>query len=247
MKINYEKIKGKAILPLDSYNLHEIIMSFVHNNKLNITYEEIHSDDKKAYDTWCHFLDKVRSKQHDLRRSFAIALDPSVSEGCVYGDIKILKELGYEEISLTDALEELPNMSQILGVTPNETLEEKGLLPISGFAPHRITLDGVIRCNNDGCPSAEEVLDILTNVKFITDEHNGLYDLFGLSEGDFFTIKGRIYEGFSSTDNLRELMAVCEDNTGLIYDLINNPEKIQVVESLDNNPTKRITAKNALQ
>lgn len=71
--------------------------------------------------------------------------------------------------------------------------------------------------------------------------------MFGLSERDYFTIKGRIYEGFSSEDNLRELMIACDDNTGLIYDLINNPEKIQVVESLDNNPTKRITAKNALQ
>lgn len=75
------------------------------------------------------FLDKVRTQQHDLGSSFAIAIDPSVSEGCVYGDIKSLKELGYEEISLTDALEELPNMSKILGVTPNETLEEKDYFP----------------------------------------------------------------------------------------------------------------------
>lgn len=205
-----------------------------------ITKEHIHSDDKTAYKAWCNFLDKIRRSQHQLGKNFAIALDPSISEGCAYGDVEVLKSLGYEVISLTDALEELPNMSTILGVTPNETLEEKGILPQNTYSPHRVTLDGVIYSSIDGCLEVEEVIDLLTNVGFISDEHNGLYDLFGLSTDDFFTIKGRVYNGFSSDDNLKELMKVCEENIGLIYDLINKPEKIQKVETLDGDSIKRV-------
>ena len=267
MKINYEKIKGKAILPLDEYNLHIILLTFVFERKLPITEEQIYSDDLTAYNVWCKFLDKVRRRQHELGKNFAIALDSSISEGCVYGDIEDLKDLGYEAISVTEALDELPNMCKILGVTPNETLEEKGILPQNPFSPHRVTLDGIIRANNDGCPAAEEVIDILTNIGFISDGHNalnagyiegehddktvsdeekssvgrnGLYELFGLSKGDFFTIKGKTYEGFSSDDNLKELLEACEENTGLIYDLINHPEKIQKAEVTNITAVKKV-------
>ena len=270
MKINYDKIKGKAIIPLDEYNLHIILLTFAFERKLPITEEQIYSDDLASYNVWCNFLDKIRRRQRELGKSFAIALDPSISEGCVYGDIENLKSLGYEAISVTEALDELPNMCKILGVTPDETLEEKGILPQNPYSPNRITLDGIIRANNDGCPAAEEVIDILTNIGFISDGHNalnagyiegehreqtisneekisighnGLYELFGLSEGDFFTIKGKNYEGFSSEENLKELLEACEENTGLIYDLINHPEKIQKVEVANISAMKKVPDK----
>lgn len=239
MKINYEKIKGRAIIPLDSYNLHELIMAFVNDGKLPITKESIHSGNEAAYNTWCHFLHKIRFRQQALGSDFAIALDENVSEGVIYGDVYNLEALGYKPITLTEALEIYPNMSIILGVNPDESLESKGLLPLSPFAPHRVCLDGVIRCNNDGCPADEEVIDILTNAKFITDEHNGLYDLFGLSDKDYFSIKGHSYEGFSSANNFAELLAVCENNTGLIYELINYPDRIQIIASLEEEPAKQ--------
>lgn len=240
MKLNYNKIEKKAIKPLDHYNLQELLIAFIYDGKLPITKEHIHGGDPTNYKRWCNFGDKIRRSQKELGKNFAIALDPSISEGCVYGDIDVLKSAGYEEIALTDALEELPNMSTILGVTPDQTLEEKGLLPVSPFAPHRITLDGVIRANNDGCLSAEEVIDILKLSGYITDEHNRLYDLFNLTDHDYFRLKGYTYDGFSSSDNLRELIEACESNTGLIYHLINEPERIQIIHTLDGEPTKRI-------
>ncbi|MDE6292762.1 MAG: hypothetical protein K2L98_03690 [Bacilli bacterium] len=267
MKINYEKIKGKAILPLDSYNLHEIVLAFIYDGKLPITKDYLSSDlslsDTPIYNIWCTFNDRMKRSQLEIGENFAIAIDPSAALGCVYGDIESLKNLGYEAISITDALDEYPNMANILRVTPNQTLEECGILPQSPFAPHRITLDGVIRANNGEWLAAEEVIDLLTNAGFISNgdnalnagyidsEHkeaetndaqdesngidadkvkrryNGLYDLFGLSSDDFFTLKGYSYEGFSSDDDLKGLMEACEENTGLIYDLINHPEKIQ--------------------
>ncbi len=83
MKINYEKIKGKAIRTLDEYNLHIMLLAFVDEGKLPITKEHINSDDEAAYNTWCKFVDKIRRRQHELGNRFAIVLDPSISEGCV--------------------------------------------------------------------------------------------------------------------------------------------------------------------
>lgn len=240
MKINYNKIVKKAIMPLDHYNLRELLIAFVYDGKLPITKEHIHGGNQTNYKRWCNFGDKVENSQRQLGKNFAIALDPEISEGCVYGDIEVLKGLGYEPITLTEALEELPNMSTILGVTPNQTLEEQGLLPINPFSPHRITLDGVIRANNDGCLDIEEVLDLMTITGYISEEHNKLYDLFGLSEDDYFSLNGYTYEGFSNNNNLSELMEACKNNTGLIYHLINEPERIQIIHNLDGDPVKRI-------
>ncbi|MDE6142017.1 MAG: hypothetical protein K2G03_05385 [Bacilli bacterium] len=239
MKLNYNKIEKKAIKPLNQYNLQELLIAFVYDGKLPITKDHIHGKDQTKYKRWCNFGDKINRFQKELGEKFAIALDPSISEGCIYGDIDILKKLGYEEITLTEALEELPNMSTILGVTPNQTLEEQGLLPDSPFAPHHITLDGVIRANNSGCLASEEVIDLLTIAGYISESHNKLYDLFELTDNDYFTLKGYTYDEFASSDNLRELTEACKSNTGLIYDLINNPEIIQVIHNLDSNPVKK--------
>lgn len=244
MKINYKKIEKKAILPLDQYNLHKLLLAFVYDGKLPITKDHIHGGNQIDYKRWCNFGDKIERSQKELGKKFAIVLDSSISEGCIYGDIDVLKNLGYEEITLTEALEELPNLSTILGVTPNQTLEEKGILPVSSFAPHRITLDGLIRANNGGCLGIEEVLDLLTIVGYISDEHNRLYDLFGLVDTDYFNLKGYTYEEFSSSDNLKELISACKSNTGLIYHLINEPETIQIIETLDTNPVKRVAQKH---
>lgn len=106
-------------------------------------------------------------------------------------------------------------------------------MEVDHFSPHYVTLDGLIRAKNSGCISIEEVLSLLNKVGYITDEENKLYDLFGLSAEDCFKIKGYTYEGFSCADNFKELIEVCKDNTGLIYRLINNPEKIEKLNRLD--------------
>lgn len=239
MKINYEKIKGKAIITRDHYNTHVLLLAFVYDGKLPITEEHIYSENRVLYDQWCNLADKIRNSQYQFRENFAIALDSELSEGCIYGDVNTLRELGYEPISLTDSLDELPNMCEILGVTPNQTLEECGLIERDMYSPHRVTLDGVIRAHNDGCLNVSEVLDLFRKVGYITDDENKLYDLFNLSPNDFFKISGRTYDGFSSENNLSELIQACKTNTGLIYDLVNNPSEIIKIKTLEETPTKK--------
>lgn len=240
MKINYEKIKGRAIIPRDHYNTHVLLLNFVYDGKLPITKEHIYSGNRVLYDHWCNFANKIRNSQDQFKEDFAIVLDSELSEGCIYGDVNILRELGYEPISLTDSLDELPNMFGILGVTPNQTLEECGLIEKDMYSPHRVTLDGVIRAHNNGCLEVSDVLDLFRKVGYITDDENKLYELFNLSSNDFFKISGRTYDGFSSENNLSELMQACETNTGLIYDLINNPREIVKIETLEEPSTKKV-------
>lgn len=236
MKINYKKIRKCAIVPINGYNLQELIVAFVYDGKLPITVDYIHSSDLELYDKWCFFCNKIRKYYDKYKNRFAIALEPLSLEGCVYGDASDLAKQGYKIISLTNALEELPNVCTILGVTPDEFLETHGLIERDKFSPHYITLDGLIRAKNGGCISLEEVLDLLKKVGFITNDHNGLYDLFGLTSEDSFKIKGYTYDKLSSNNNFTELMTVCKTNVSLIYKLINNPDIIQKIETLDEIP-----------
>lgn len=240
MKINYEKIKGKAIAPLDHYNLRELILAFVYDGKLPITIDHIHSGDMELYSKWCFFGDRVDDFQHKYGNRFVIALEPKSLEGCIYGDAVDIAKAGYKIISLTDALDELPNMCNILGVTPDQFLETRGLIERDRFSPHRVTLDGVIRSDNDGCLPIKEVLEVLKKAGYITEEHNKLYDLFGLTPEDSFKIAGHTYEGISCNNNFEQLIDDCKINNALIYELINNPNKIQKIDKIEDASKRRL-------
>lgn len=234
MKINYAKIKGRAIVPIDQYNLQEIILAFVKDGKLPITDDYIYGHDMELYNKWCFFGNQVRRSQKKYNKNFAIALEENSLEGCVYGDVSELLKLGYEPISLTDSLLELPNLCNILGVTPNQFLEVKGLLENSIFSPHRISLDGVIRSKNDGCLGIDEVLELL---KKVGDGKNTLYDLFDLDLGDCFKIEDSDY---GILNNLDELLEKCKFNHGLIYELLNDPSMVQKVMVLEDDAEKKL-------
>lgn len=230
MKINYEKIKGKAIIPIEHYNLEELRLAFVYDEKLPITVDYIYSENIELYEKWCYFTNKMRRSQRICGEDFAIALEPRSLEGCVYGNASELVKDGYEIISLSDSLEELPNLCNILDVNLEQFLEVSGLIDIDKYSPHRITLDGVIRSNNGGCLPIKDVLSVLCRAGYITDDCNKLYDLFGLTPEDRFKIKGYMYKGLTSSNNFKELIDTCKLNHGLIYELINNPSKIQKIE-----------------
>lgn len=238
MKINYGKIKGKAIVVRNNINLDELVLAFIYDGKLPITREHVHGGDRLLYSAWCNFGRKIDEKYREVGDSFAIVLDSNTSEGCVYGDAESLKDLGYELISINDALEELPNMCNILGVSPDKSLEEVGLMEEDRFSPHYITLDGVIRANNHGVLVVSEVIELLKKVDCIGDEYNKLYDLFNLKSGDIFTLDGYTYDGFSA-DEFNSFVYECELNTGLIYDVINNPDIVKVAVDLDYEPARR--------
>lgn len=114
MKVNYDKIKGCAILPINEYNLHELVLKFVYDGVLPITSDYLHGRDMELYKKWHFFIDRVRSSFKQYKDRFAIALSTNSLEGCVYGDVSDLAKEGYEIISITSALEELPNICNIL-------------------------------------------------------------------------------------------------------------------------------------
>lgn len=230
MKFNYDKLNKKAIYPISKENLHSIILRFVYDGKLTITKEHIYSGNMDLYKKWCSFINKVNNELNNNKEYFSIALDKTSPEGCIYGNINDLIALGYEPILVSQSLEKLPNMCNILGINPDQTLESAGLLRNSKFSPHVITLDGRIKANNGGCLEPNEVLRLFKKIDFLTkyDDHK-FYDLLGLQHGESFKVNGYIYDYF---DSLESFLQVCIDNISLFYDVINDPSRIIKQKSL---------------
>lgn len=243
MKINYEKVNKRAINVLNEYNLEAIIISCMYDGMLPITEEDVFSKDDERANKWRRFLSMVRSAFATNPKSFGFALDNECEEGFLYGDITDLSLMGYEEISLSDVLEEEPKMCEILGVTPEETLESHLLLNDSKFGPHTITLDGVVRAANGGCLPLKELMDVFKKADFGFGE-NGLYGLLGLTPGDVFVVEGYAYEGFKTNDNLESFLNVCESNMALLYELIDNPGLIVKIYDIKRSKGKSLGLKN---